>query len=112
MAFNKEFVFYVIEALTSKKSEYLGSFKPQNKFSDVANYIREFKLLGKSTAGRVAIDTDNGRNFNFEYHFGANKRQWGFYDVKIFHVGDVIVDMEVRYFNAGAAYMTKQAVIS
>lgn len=110
MAFNKEFIMYLIESLSNKQSKYTTSFQTKKKFSDVASYIREFKFMGKSLAGRVVADSDNGRIFRFEYHFGANKSVAGYYEIMIAHYNEVISEFQVTQMNSGAAYMTKKSI--
>lgn len=110
MALNKDYIFYWIEALTGKRSTYTGSCQPKKKFSDVAQYIREFKLLGKSVGGQVSVDTDTGSMFNYKYLFNGKNNQDGYYDITVYHFGEMIKSMEIKYHNPGAAYMTKKAI--
>lgn len=110
MAFNKDYVFYWIEALLGKKSTYTGSCNPKKKFSDVAKYIREGKFLGKSTGGQVSVDSDTLSMFTYKYLFNGKNDQSGYYDITIYHFNEQIKSMEIKYYNAGAAYMTKQAI--
>ena len=110
MALNKDYIFYWIEALTGKRSTYTGSCQPKKKFSDVAKYVREFKLLGQSTGGQVSIDTDTGTIFNYKYLFNGKDDSSGYYEVTVYHFGELIKSMEIKYHNPGAAYMTKNAI--
>ena len=48
MAFDKDFIISIIETITKKQSTYTTSYEGKKKFSDVAEYVRAGKLLGKS----------------------------------------------------------------
>lgn len=111
MAFDKDYIFYLIESVTGKMSTYTGSCKPKKKFSDVAKYVREGKLLGTSLIGRAVVDTDTGGVlFNYKYYYNGKSEEKGFYEVTIQHFGESIQSMEIKLKNCGAAHMTKQVI--
>ncbi len=109
MAVDKDFIFHIIETLTKKKSTYTTSNNCKKKFSDVAAYVRENKLLGKSLAGRVVSDMDSGAMFQYKYSYGSRGDD-GYYEVTVYHFGQVIQSMEVKLYESGAAYLVKKAL--
>ena len=109
MAVDKDFIFHIIETLTKKKSTYTASSNCKKKFSDVAAYVRENKLLGKSLAGRVVADMDSGAMFQYKYSYGSRGDD-GYYEVTIYHFGQAIQSMEVKLYESGAAYLVKKAL--
>ena len=110
MAFNKDYIFYLIESITGKMSIYTGSCKPKKKFSDVAQYVREAKLFGNSLIGRAVVDTDTGVLFTYRYYYDGKSEAKGFYEVNVQHVGEIIQSMQIKLKNCGAAYMTQQVI--
>ena len=107
MAFNKDFVMYIIESITKKPSEITISSDMKKKFSDVAKYARENKI-GKSLAGNTTINTDNGYVFTYEYDFGCGKGRS--YSLTVNHRGENIISMDLNVKYEGAAYMAKDAL--
>lgn len=110
MAFNKDFFKYLMEELSGKATTYTTSCKPKKKFSDVANYVRESKFYGKSEAGQVSVDTDTGALFHYKYLFDRTRSSGRHYEVKVFHAGETILNMEVKLYDTGAAYYAKKSI--
>lgn len=110
MKITKDYVFYVFEAFTKRRSTYTGSCQTNKKFSDVAQYIREFKFLGSSLLGQTNIDTDMNSIFHFKYLSNGKDTREDYYEIKITHYGEAIQSMQITVFGAGAAYKTKEAI--
>lgn len=110
MAFDKDFIISIIETITKKQSTYTTSYEGKKKFSDVAEYVRAGKLLGKSLRGNATVDTDMGSIFNYKYLFNGIDGSAGYYEVNIQHMGDVILSMKVKCHAEGAAYVTKKQI--
>lgn len=110
MAVNKDFIYHVIEVILNKKSEYTTTYQPKKKFSELAEYVRDGKLLGHSLAGRATNDSDNGYVFTYDYLMNGKDSMGGSYSVVIRHMGEYIESCEVKSYTAGAAYIAKKAI--
>lgn len=110
MAFNKEFITYIIEAITGKNSSYQKSFKPNKKFSDVVKMVRDFKLFETSMKGKVMKDVDTGKAFVFSYDCAGGQGGAAWFDIKIVHHGEKIEYMEFDYFCGGAHHCVNKAI--
>ena len=110
MAFNKDFIICIIENLTNKQSTYTTSYKGKKSFSDVAEYVRAGKLLGKTMRGNASIDTDIGSIFRYKYLNNGIDSTDGYYEITIQHMGNVIISMQITNQTVGAAYDTKRRI--
>lgn len=110
MAFDKDFIISIIETFTKKQSTYTTSYKGKKKFSDVAEYVRSGKLLGKSLRGNATIDTDMGSIFHYKYLYNGTDTAAGYYEITIQHLDEAILSMEITCRAEGSAYSTKKQI--
>jgi hypothetical protein len=105
MAFKLTLKDWISFFLSKEPTEATLSISPNKKFSGVKGYIEQGKF-GKTIAGRITRQTDNGYIYYYEYYMHDKSN----YRVTINHVGEKVNKIELYMRCPGALPYVKNAL--